>query len=873
MQKPDREKSRPELIAELTAAREEIAAYKTAAENDVYYRLAADHAQDVIWATDSAFTVRFVSPSVRQVLGYHPQEILEMDWAQILTPAGLEILQTAIQYRLAMEKAGRGDEALRLFESDWIRKDGKRITAETTTRPLRDEDGRFAGIVGVSRDVTQRKRMMDELRAKEARFRAMLDSGPTIAWIKDEAGRYIYLSRNFEKYFGIQGRDWIGKTCEDLYPHEIAAKFTENDLQVIKNDRPLEFFEEAENADGERRVCRVVKIPIRNALGKRSAAGFGLDITDQTRAEDALRQSERRLREAQRMARIANYERNLETGQGYWSEEHYRLFGYAPGEISHSFELLLNHIHSDDRDRIEKTLWAAYENLTSYAHDLRYVRRGGELRYARHTGRGEMDPDGTRWLRGTFQDITEQKQVETALRHSESHHRIIFEKSPLGMIRFSEDGTILDCNEQFVQLMGSSREKLIGFNTARQSTPKMREVIHKALAGNTAVYENEYTSVTGDRTTHLRVVFNPIHPGRNPTGVIATLEDITERKQQDQALHEALEKAQDASRIKTRFLANMSHELRTPLNAVLGYCQILVRDPALSESNRQKVLTIRKSGEHLLTLINDILDIARIESEKLSLEPSPVRISGLLRNTVDILRPRADRKGIFLEERIDPTLPEWVLCDAKRLRQVLLNLLSNAVKFTDSGNVNLQAYPAGDRITFSVRDTGSGIPNKMLSSVFDPFYQVYSGGPKFEGTGLGLAISRNIVELMGGKIQVESTVGKGSEFRFAVELPAVSHEGKKKKHLWEETVLGYEKEQQKKFQAEDTDGDSNLLRFCSDEDLNRLRVLAGTGDIVGIRKYAERLRKEHPETGPFCDLLIRWAGNIDIAKITELLKD
>jgi PAS domain S-box-containing protein len=261
MQKPDHEKSRTELIAELTAARAEIAESTAEAENDIYYRMAADYAQDVIWATDGAFTIRYVSPSVCQVLGYHPQEILDMDWGQILTPAGLEILQTAIQYRLAMEKAGRGDGAPRWFESDWIRKDGQRITAETTTRPLRDEDGRFAGIVGVSRDVTERNRQMGELRANEARFRAILDSGPTIAWIKDEAGRYIYLSRNFEKYFGIRGKDWMGKRCEDLYPPEIAAKFTENDLQVIEKDHPIEFLEEADSADGERRVCRVVKIP------------------------------------------------------------------------------------------------------------------------------------------------------------------------------------------------------------------------------------------------------------------------------------------------------------------------------------------------------------------------------------------------------------------------------------------------------------------------------------------------------------------------------------------------------------------------------------------------------------------------------------
>ncbi|MFP4350290.1 MAG: PAS domain S-box protein, partial [Desulfococcaceae bacterium] len=539
MQKPDHEKSREELIAELRTARAEIADYKAAAENTPYYRLAADHARDVIWVTDRTFAVRYVSPSVRQVLGYHPHEILDLDWARILTPAGLEIFQTAIQYRLAMEKAGRGDGAPRLFESDWIRKDGKRITAETTTRTLRDEDGRFAGIVGISRDVTQRKKMMDQLRANETRFRAILDTGPTITWIKDEAGRYIYLSRNFEKYFGIRGEDWLGKTCHDLYPPEIAAKFTENDLQVIEKDRPLEFLEEADCADGERRVCRVVKIPIRNAQGKRSTAGFGLDITDQKRAEEDLRKSERRLQEAQRMARIANYERNLDTGRGCWSDEHYRLFGYQPGEVSHSFELFLNHIHSDDRDRIAERLRAAYQNLTAYAHDCRYVRRGGEIRHARHTGRGEMDPDGTRWLRGTFQDITEQKTFEEALRKSESHHRIIFEKSPLGMIRFSEDGAILDCNEQFIHLMDSSREKLIGFNTARQSTPKMRETIRRALAGNTAVFEDEYISVTGGKTTHLRVVFNPIHPGRTPTGVIATLEDITERKQTEKALQES----------------------------------------------------------------------------------------------------------------------------------------------------------------------------------------------------------------------------------------------------------------------------------------------------------------------------------------------
>ena len=254
--------------------------------------------------------------------------------------------------------------------------------------------------------------------------------------------------------------------------------------------------------------------------------------------------------------------------------------------------------------------------------------------------------------------------------------------------------------------------------------------------------------------------------------------EVVERKRAEDAMQEAKISADKANRAKSDFLAQMSHELRTPLNGILGYAQILKRDQSLTEGQRKGVGVIQHSGDHLLTLINDILDLSKIEAQKLELQITAFHLPDFLHHIISVIRVRAEQAGLAFHYEPSSSLPENVHGDEKRLRQVLLNLLGNAVKFTERGRVTLRAETAGSDIDshifrFLVEDTGRGIPEDKLEEIFQPFLQVTDRARHVEGSGLGLAITKNLVDLMGGELGVTSTPEKGSTFWFTVSLPPV----------------------------------------------------------------------------------------------------
>ncbi|RUR76734.1 hypothetical protein PCC6912_41380 [Chlorogloeopsis fritschii PCC 6912] len=274
--------------------------------------------------------------------------------------------------------------------------------------------------------------------------------------------------------------------------------------------------------------------------------------------------------------------------------------------------------------------------------------------------------------------------------------------------------------------------------------------------------------------------------------------EIVERKRIEQELRQAEEIATNSSQAKSEFLANMSHELRTPLNGILGYTQILQRTEPLTNKGRKGVEIIQQCGSHLLTLINDVLDLSKIEARKLELNPVDFYFPAFLDSVTEICRIRAEQKSIAFHIELEPDLPVGIRADEKRLRQVLINLLGNAIKFTEQGSVTFKVKFASQKqqktnykIRFEVADTGVGMNAEQLNKIFQPFEQVGDRKRQAEGTGLGLAISQKIVSLMGSQIEVESESGKGSTFYFEVELQEAKDWAKASRMMQQGTVVGY----------------------------------------------------------------------------------
>ncbi|XOF32502.1 MAG: PAS domain-containing sensor histidine kinase [Candidatus Electrothrix sp. YB6] len=478
------------------------------------------------------------------------------------------------------------------------------------------------------------------------------------------------------------------------------------------------------------------------------------------------------------------------------------------------------------------------------------------------------------WNRRLTREIRARRQVEQELRESEERfHSMFAQHHAIMLLVEPETGVIVDANLAAQKYYGYPLEKFQQM-AVQDLNPMSSEEITKILQQAVSRQHNAFTFSHRLADGELRAV--EVHSSplniKGQTLLFSIIHDITERRQAEERLsasekkfRRAKEAAEAASQAKDIFLASMSHELRTPLNGILCSAQILAREKNLDTTLRSGLQIIEQSGNHLLALINDLLDLARIEAGKMKLYPEQIDFQDFLQIIVHIIRIRAQEKGVDFIYTPDARLPEQVEIDSTRLRQVLLNLLGNAVKFTDpGGSVTLQitreamipVSPAEQRTPsarsdarccFAVTDTGVGMTEDQLEQIFHPFRQAGAVERRAEGTGLGLAISRRIVRLMGADISVTSTPGKGSTFSFTLDLPV--RPGKERSDAREngEALLpAPDSEEQKEEQEQ-----AGPVIPPPKEELDRLLEFASLGMMREIRRLAVRVEEEDSLYQPF----------------------
>jgi PAS domain S-box-containing protein len=737
-----------------------------------------------------------------------------------------------------------------------------------TARAVRDAQGQVLYYEGSLQDITSRKEAEEELRQhrerlaelveertaelreSEERYRTLFDGVPTGLYRSTPEGQLLDANPAMVQMLGYASRgDLLAVRSPDLYVHpgdrerwgELMAQegvVRDFECQLRTNDGRVIWAEDTARA-------------MRDKQGQvLYYEGSVEDITERKRAE----------------AELQEYQEHLEdlveerTAELRASEERYRtLFDGVPvglyrttpeGQVLDASQGFVQMAGYPDRETLlamntgsfyvdpeQQVQWKALMEQSGIVRDFEAQGRryDGTVIWFSDSARAVRDQDGeVLYYEGSLEDITERKVLEEEIRRQKEYFEALFVGSPAAAMTTDMEANIASWNPMAEKLFGYTQEEAVGrhVDDLVATDPNIRDEAREYT--EQAISEGRFQS-TARRTrkdgsyVDVEVSVLPVVVGGERTGFVATYHDVSE-------LQQARREAEAANQAKSVFLANMSHELRTPLNAILGFSQLMEGDANLTAEQQDNMGIINRSGEHLLALINDVLEMSKIEAGRLTVEENSFDLHELLDGLEQMFRLRAEAKRLTMTFRRAENVPRYVAADEGKLRQVLGNLLGNAVKFTQEGGVALRVSstelrePGGIQdltphagtsgswmLRFEVEDTGPGIAPEDLEIVFEPFIQATSGPPQ-EGTGLGLSISRQFARLMGGDLTVRSELGQGSLFRFDVRV-ALSESAEVEEEEPRRQIAGLAPDQRA------PDGGPYRLLVAEDRETNRLLLV------------------------------------------------
>ena len=719
------------------------------------------------------------------------------------------------------------------YECRIVRPDGEVRWVRRSIRLQYDADGRPTGMGGIDTDITERKHTEEALRTsretledERQRLEMALEGGELGAWHANLNTGEAHHDARWAAMLGYS-IDEIGQHTDFFFEHlhpsdheRVEAAIA--DLTAGKRAQ-LDLEVRMRHKDGSWRwILDRGRVIAWNDDGSAARmVGTHMDITERKEAEQALRRSQQRLNEERQRLDMAleggdlgTWDANLDTGETQYNDRWAEMLGYTLAEVEAASHFYLDHLHADDRPRVEAVIADLIAGERAQLDlEVRMRHMDGSWRWILDRGRvAEWNDDGSaRRVVGTHLDITERKEAEAALQRNHSMLVAQQEAAPDGILVIDDHREIVSYNQRFAELWDLSDEALASGEDDEILAEAIQQLEHpeQFLSVVEYLYDHPRESSRDEVTLKDGRVFDrysqPIGDDDAYYGRVWYYHEITERVEREEKLRRyaanleetkaALERnssnlahtiyeldqarkdAEAATRAKSAFLANMSHEIRTPMNGVIGMAALLM-DTDLSAEQEEYAETIRTSGNALLSLINDILDVSKIEAGRLELDEQAFAVSTCVEEALDLVTHQATNSGLKLAYHIGSDVPGWVLGDGSRVRQVITNFLSNAVKFTEEGEVvvrvDAKPLPRSEdtvQLTFAVHDTGIGIPEDKQESLFEPFVQADSStARKYGGTGLGLTISQQLARMMDGCVELESAPGEGSTFSLVVPL-------------------------------------------------------------------------------------------------------